>query len=86
MIVTKSTVPVGTSRKVRSWVQEELDARESKATFSVASNPEFLREGAAISDFQRPDRVVIGVDEGTSRPWRSSGTSTGRSSSTRPPS
>jgi UDPglucose 6-dehydrogenase len=64
VIVTKSTVPVGTSRKVRAWVQEELDARESKATFSVASNPEFLREGAAISDFQRPDRVVIGVDEG----------------------
>ncbi|MBW2272289.1 MAG: UDP-glucose/GDP-mannose dehydrogenase family protein [Deltaproteobacteria bacterium] len=63
VIVTKSTVPVGTARKVRSWVQEELDARESKATFSVASNPEFLREGAAISDFQRPDRVVIGVDE-----------------------
>jgi UDPglucose 6-dehydrogenase len=64
VIVTKSTVPVGTAPKVRRWVQEELDARKSKATFSVASNPEFLREGAAINDFQRPDRVVIGVDEG----------------------
>jgi UDPglucose 6-dehydrogenase len=64
VIVTKSTVPVGTAPKVRRWIQEELDARKSKATFSVASNPEFLREGAAINDFQRPDRVVIGVDEG----------------------
>jgi UDPglucose 6-dehydrogenase len=64
VIVTKSTVPVGTSDKVRGWVQEELDRRGGKVRFSVASNPEFLREGAAIGDFMRPDRVVIGTDEG----------------------
>ncbi len=64
VIVTKSTVPVGTARKVRKWIQEELDERGSTANFSVASNPEFLREGAAIGDFMRPDRVVIGTDEG----------------------
>ncbi|MDP6981335.1 MAG: UDP-glucose/GDP-mannose dehydrogenase family protein [Myxococcota bacterium] len=64
VIVTKSTVPVGTAKKVRKWVQEEVDARGSEAHFSVASNPEFLREGAAIGDFMRPDRVVIGTDEG----------------------
>jgi UDPglucose 6-dehydrogenase len=63
VIVTKSTVPVGTSTKVRGWIQEELDGKGSNATFSVASNPEFLREGAAIGDFMRPDRVVIGTDE-----------------------
>jgi len=64
VIVSKSTVPVGTSKKVRSWIQEELDRAGRKVHFSVASNPEFLREGAAIGDFMRPDRVVIGVDEG----------------------
>jgi UDPglucose 6-dehydrogenase len=64
VIVTKSTVPVGTSDHVRAWVQEELDLRGSKLRFSVASNPEFLREGAAIGDFMRPDRVVIGTDPG----------------------
>jgi UDPglucose 6-dehydrogenase len=64
VIVTKSTVPVGTSDKVRGWIQEELDRRGQKARFSVASNPEFLREGAAIGDFMRPDRVVIGTDPG----------------------
>jgi UDPglucose 6-dehydrogenase len=62
VIVTKSTVPVGTARKVRDWVQEELDRKQSRLHFSVASNPEFLREGAAIGDFMRPDRVVIGTD------------------------
>jgi UDPglucose 6-dehydrogenase len=62
VIVTKSTVPVGTADKVRGWIQEELDRRGEKVRFSVASNPEFLREGAAISDFMRPDRVVIGTD------------------------
>ena len=63
VIVTKSTVPVGTAAKVRAWIQEELDASNRGALrFSVASNPEFLREGAAIGDFMRPDRVVIGVD------------------------
>ncbi len=64
VIVTKSTVPVGTSDHVRAWIQEELDLRGSKLRFSVASNPEFLREGAAIGDFMRPDRVVIGTDPG----------------------
>ena len=61
VVVTKSTVPVGTSEKVRGWIQEELDAAGRSVTFSVASNPEFLREGAAIGDFMRPDRVVIGA-------------------------
>jgi len=64
VIVTKSTVPVGTSDKVRAWIQEELDRRGQKTRFSVASNPEFLREGAAIGDFMRPDRVVIGTEAG----------------------
>lgn len=64
VVVTKSTVPVGTSDKVRGWIQEELDRRGGKTRFSVASNPEFLREGAAIGDFMRPDRVVIGTDDG----------------------
>ena len=68
VIVTKSTVPVGTAARVRGWVQEELDrAKRPNVTFSVASNPEFLREGAAISDFMRPDRVVIGVDPSDER-------------------
>ncbi len=64
VIITKSTVPVGTSMKVRGWIQEELDGSGSRAHFSVASNPEFLREGAAIADFLRPDRVVVGTEEG----------------------
>lgn len=64
VIVTKSTVPVGTSVKVRNWIQDELDKRGEKIRFSVASNPEFLREGAAVGDFMRPDRVVIGTDPG----------------------
>jgi UDPglucose 6-dehydrogenase len=63
VIVTKSTVPVGTSSRVRTWIQEELAAAAGGANFSVASNPEFLREGAAIGDFMRPDRVVIGTDD-----------------------
>jgi UDPglucose 6-dehydrogenase len=64
VVVTKSTAPVGTSDKIRAWIQQELDERGDRTTFSVASNPEFLREGAAIGDFMRPDRVVIGTDEG----------------------
>ncbi len=62
MVVTKSTVPVGTAQKVRSAVQAELDKRGSKIEFDVASNPEFLKEGAAIDDFMKPDRIVIGVE------------------------
>lgn len=62
LIVTKSTVPVGTSKKVKQAVQEELDKRNSKIEFDVASNPEFLKEGAAINDFLKPDRIVVGLD------------------------
>ena len=62
VIVDKSTVPVGTAERVRAALQGELDARGVTATFSVASNPEFLKEGAAVEDFMRPDRIVIGCD------------------------
>lgn len=62
IVVTKSTVPVGTADKVKSTIQEELDKRGVKIEFDVASNPEFLKEGAAINDFMSPDRVVVGVD------------------------
>jgi UDPglucose 6-dehydrogenase len=63
VIVTKSTVPVGTCSRVRSWIDEELGKAGRQMHFSVASNPEFLREGAAIGDFMRPDRVVIGTED-----------------------
>jgi len=63
VIVTKSTVPVGTSVRVRNWIAEELDRAGESRRFSVASNPEFLREGSAIGDFMRPDRVVIGTED-----------------------
>ena len=63
VVITKSTVPVGTSYKVRDWIAEELTKRGEEHDFAVASNPEFLREGAAIQDFMRPDRVVIGADD-----------------------
>lgn len=62
LVVTKSTVPVGTAEKVRNAIQEELDKRGVDIQFGVASNPEFLKEGAAINDFMKPDRVVVGVD------------------------
>ena len=62
LVVTKSTVPVGTAEKVRCAIQEELDKRGVTVEFGVASNPEFLKEGAAIEDFMKPDRVVVGVD------------------------
>lgn len=62
VVVTKSTVPVGTAQKVKAAVKAELDNRKSDLEFDVASNPEFLKEGAAIDDFLRPDRIVIGVE------------------------
>lgn len=63
VIVDKSTVPVGTADKVRMAIQEELAKRGVKLEFSVTSNPEFLKEGAAVDDFMRPDRIVVGVDD-----------------------
>lgn len=62
IIVTKSTVPVGTAKKVRNAIQDELNKRGEKLTFDVVSNPEFLKEGAAIDDFMKPDRIVVGVE------------------------
>lgn len=62
MVVTKSTVPVSTAEKVRNAVQAALDKRGSNLDFYVASNPEFLKEGAAIEDFMKPDRIVVGID------------------------
>ncbi len=62
LVVTKSTVPVGTAQKVRNAIQEELNKRGQSITFDVASNPEFLKEGSAINDFMSPDRVVVGVE------------------------
>lgn len=62
LVVTKSTVPVGTSRQVKKVIQDELDKRGLTIPFDVASNPEFLKEGDAINDFMSPDRVVVGTD------------------------
>ena len=63
LIVNKSTVPVGSADLVRHFVQEELDKRGSDVTFDVVSNPEFLKEGAAIDDFMRPDRIIVGAEQ-----------------------
>ena len=63
VVVDKSTVPVGTADKVKGTIQKELDERGEKIKFAVVSNPEFLKEGAAIDDFMKPDRVVVGVND-----------------------
>ncbi len=63
VVVDKSTVPVGTAEKVKAAIAEELGRRGAQVDFSVVSNPEFLKEGAAIEDFMRPDRIVIGTDD-----------------------
>ncbi len=62
VIITKSTVPVGTSYKVKSAVEEELEKRDVRIPFDVASNPEFLKEGSAVDDFLKPDRIVVGIE------------------------
>ena len=62
VVVTKSTVPVGTSEKIRKAIQDELNIRKADIPFDMASNPEFLKEGAAIDDFLKPERIVIGID------------------------
>jgi UDPglucose 6-dehydrogenase len=63
VVATKSTVPVGTANKVRQAIDAELEKRGKAITYSVASNPEFLKEGAAVEDFLRPDRIVVGADD-----------------------
>ena len=67
VVVTKSTVPVGTAEKVKAAIREELDKRGVDIEFDVASNPEFLKEGAAVKDFMSPDRVVVGVEGSRAR-------------------
>lgn len=67
LVVTKSTVPVGTAQKVRATIQAELDKRGVELEFDVASNPEFLKEGNAIDDFMKPDRVVVGIESDRAR-------------------
>ncbi len=62
VVVTKSTVPVGTSEKIRKAIQSELNKRHVSIPFDMASNPEFLKEGAAVEDFMKPERIVIGID------------------------
>lgn len=67
IVVNKSTVPVGTAEKVRDAIQEELDQRNLDLEFDVVSNPEFLKEGAAIDDFMKPDRIIVGTDSARAR-------------------
>lgn len=67
VVVTKSTVPVGTAEKVKTAVGQQLEKRGSEIAFDVVSNPEFLKEGAAVEDFMKPDRIVVGVDSDRSR-------------------
>mgnify|MGYP004647994145 CR=1 FL=1 len=67
LVVTKSTVPVGTSEKIRATINAELQKRGVSIEFDVASNPEFLKEGSAIEDFSKPDRIIIGVDNERSK-------------------
>src|SRR5882762_8554909 len=62
VVITKSTVPVGTADKVRDAVAESLQARQASIEYDTVSNPEFLKEGAAINDFMKPDRVIVGTD------------------------
>ncbi len=66
IVVDKSTVPVGTADKVRATIQQKLDARNCSFDFDIISNPEFLKEGAAVNDFMKPDRVVVGADNASS--------------------
>jgi UDPglucose 6-dehydrogenase len=66
IVVDKSTVPVGTGDRVKKAIEEELQKRDKNLPFSVVSNPEFLKEGAAVEDFMRPDRIVVGCDDGPS--------------------
>ena len=67
LVVTKSTVPVGTAQKVKTVIQDELNKRNVQIAFDVASNPEFLKEGNAIEDFMKPDRVIVGVESEKAR-------------------
>ena len=67
LVVTKSTVPVGTARRIRQTIADELDRRGVTIDFDIASNPEFLKEGAAMKDFMHPDRIVVGVESDRAR-------------------
>lgn len=67
LVVTKSTVPVGTARRIRQTIADELDRRSVTIDFDIASNPEFLKEGAAVKDFMHPDRIVVGVESDRAR-------------------
>lgn len=67
VIVDKSTVPIGTGRKVKAWIRDEIEKRGANTPFDVVSNPEFLREGSAVYDFTHPDRVVIGAESEKAR-------------------